>query len=259
MRTGLFFGALLATALFGGTALAERNSDGDNKSDRGKSIKEQVLEKQKESRTKAVRPEARGAVKQDKAVKEHMRPKGDTYGDQAQRSAGKSQASSAGRNLSASNAVNTPSEVRAMKKMINPMLGAYRTSEAADATDSYGGSQNSRVSAGARGSSGGKNLSASNAVNTPREIKQMLAIINPMQGAYRTSQAADGTDSYGGSEIFVPWSSSKGKTSVHFVNEKGEVKGIVQGSNDAAEKNAKLREKVGKTIKDRMAKAKEAK
>lgn len=252
MRTGLFFGALLATALFGGTALADRSSDTDNKSDRGKSIKEQVLDKQKESHSKVVRQEARGAVKQDKAVKQHLRPKGDTYGDQAQRSASKTSASAAGRNMSSSNAINTPSEIRQMKHMINPMLGAYRTSQAAEGTDSYGGNESSRVSM--KGGERSRNLSATNAVNTPSEIKHMIQMINPMHGAYRTSQASEGTDSYGGSKSYVPWSASKGTTSVHFKNDKGEVIGVAKGDNKAAEKNEKVREKMSKMIKDKLAK-----
>jgi hypothetical protein len=97
--------------------------------------------------------------------------------------------------------VNTPSEIRAMKRVIHPMYGAYRTVQALEGTDSYGGE--SLVPNG-KGQAQGtqRNLSASGAVNTPREIKAMRAMINPMSpGGVR--MAAQGTDSYGNDTPYV--------------------------------------------------------
>lgn len=49
MRSGILISAFLATVLIGGTALADRNNDNDNKSTaHARDIKDRVLEKQKE-------------------------------------------------------------------------------------------------------------------------------------------------------------------------------------------------------------------
>lgn len=259
MRTGLFFGALLATALIGGTALAERNSDeSTQKSNRAQDIKERVLEKQRDGfkASSSSRNDNRVASKNDK-LSQKSRPKGEIYGDQATRSGGKSAASSHGRNLSASNAVNNASEIKAMKKMINPMLGAYRMSEAMEGTDSYGGNVNSVMKSGSGSSA--KNLSGTGAVNNPSEVKAMLTMINPMLGAYRMSAASEGCDSYGGRKEYSPFAQSKGTTQVHFKNDKGELLGSAKGENKLASRNKDMREKLNKAISDKMAKVKAAK
>lgn len=203
MRNGLFLSAVLASIFVTGVAMADRADENDSKRySRGQSIKEQVLEKQREARSsRAV--ESKNVTRTNKAQDQRIgrsRPHGDVYGDQASRSTTKSTVTVAsGRNMSGSNAVNTPREIKQMLRMINPMLGAYRTSQAAEGTDSYGGE--SMVPNGKGEGSRSRNLSATGAVNTPAEIKQMLLMINPMFGAYRTSQAAEGTDSYGGDPI----------------------------------------------------------
>jgi hypothetical protein len=204
MRKGLFLSALLASIFVTGAALADRSDDNDSKQrSRSLNIKDQVLERQREARsshvTKDKATDTRGAKALDQRLA-RSRPHGDVYGDQATRSMTKSVVTTAsGRNMSGSNAVNTPREIKQMLRMINPMLGAYRTSQASEGTDSYGGE--SMVPNGKGEGSRARNLSATGAVNTPAEIKQMLRMINPMFGAYRTSQAAEGTDSYGGDPV----------------------------------------------------------
>lgn len=205
MRKGLFLSALLASIFVTGAALADRTDDNDGKRDysRGRNIKEQVLERQREARSARVTREKVAETRGSKALDRRLagsRPHGDVYGDQATRSTTKSTVTTAsGRNLSASNAVNTPREIKQMLRVINPMHGAYRTSQAAEGTDSYGGE--SMVPNGRGEGARARNLSATGAVNTPAEIKQMLRMINPMFGAYRTSAAAEGTDSYGGDPV----------------------------------------------------------
>lgn len=264
MRKGLFLGTLLATMLVGGTAFAERNdSDHANRHNRGKAIKEQVLQKQKEGfGSKTTKSTEMRRSSKERVVKERMpRQKGEIYGDQATRSTGKTKMSAAaGKNMSASNRINTPSEVRAMLKMINPMLGAYRTA-AGNGTDSYGGNQFSPVSAG---SSGGKvkNMSATNKVNTPAEIKAFIAMIAPMKGAYSTCAAAEGTDSYSDTKTSYTNLMNNGKGAqrhVHFKNEKGEVIGAAKGGTDTASKSKVAREKLTKLVQAKMEKAKAAK
>ncbi|NUP14249.1 MAG: hypothetical protein HOW73_50080 [Polyangiaceae bacterium] len=262
MRKGLFLGALLATMLVGGTALAERSSDSDNKPSRGHDIKQQVLEKQKEglkSRSSRSDNVARRDVKQSALKETRVRPKGEVYGDQAARTSSKSRATSAsGRNMSSTNRINTPAEVRAMMKMINPMLGAYRTSEAAESTDSYGGSQMSRISAGQGGASNVKNLSATGKINTPAEIRQFMKLINPMKGAYSTCAAAEGTDSYSDTQTSYTNLMKSANRNVNFKNERGQVVGSAKASTDAASKNKASREKLTNMVKEKMAKAKES-
>jgi hypothetical protein len=245
-KVGLFFGAFLATALFGGTAFAERTDDyASSRTGNARPIKEQVLERMKEGHSGGRgTSEARTYTRRE--MPERIRPRGEVYGDQATRAQTRSQGSSS-RNLSASNKVNTPSEMRAMRRMINPMSGAYRTA-AGDGADSYGGNLDSRMKTGG---TGGKNLSATGKVNTPSEIKAMLKMINPMHGAYRTA-AGDGTDSYGGAAPYSPWASSKGTTTVHFKNDKGEVVGVKTGENGAAKRVAEARERLDKEIRAKI-------
>ena len=253
MRNGIFLSALLATVMFGGTALAENYGDNtDKRSTRGHSIKEQVLDKMKEGFGKQSHSSAatRRELKQD-SVTSRSRPRGEVYGDQATRS-GKTRASSAaGRNMSATGSVNTPSEVRAMLKMIMPMHGAYRTSQASEGADSYGGG--GALSRIPNGKNSSKNWSASGAVNTPSEIKAMLTRINPMRGAYRTSQAAEGADSYGGESKVKAPNSDRAKNSVHFKNERGEVINTTEGNTATAMKNRAMRDQMIGMIKAKMA------
>ncbi len=249
MRKALFLSTMLASVLVAGVATADRNEEDQKSSTRGQQIKEKVLEKQRESRASR----ETSTVRQNKGLEnkvQRSRPKGEIYGDQATRSTTKTQATVAsGRNMSASNSVNTPKEIQAMLSRINPMYGAYRTSQAAEGTDSYGGRSmvpNGKVE-------GQRNMSATGAVNTPSEIRAMLRMINPMHGAYRTSQAAEGTDSYGGSEPFATGAMSSGKSTVHFKNERGELKG---GDKTGAVKNSKVRETVDSVVKAKLEKAK---
>lgn len=255
MRKGLFFAALLATSTIGATALADR-TESDNQGSRGQQIKEQVLQKQREGFGKS-RAESKatnhGATP---ARPEQIRPRGEVYGDQATRS-GKGVSSrisqAAGKNMSASGAVNTPSEIRAMRKMINPMYGAYRQA-AGDGTDSYGGE--SMVPNG-KGTQGSKNMSATGAVNTPSEIRGMLKMINPMYGAYRVA-AGDGTDSYGGRSL-TPAGYHTGKNTSattshpHFKNDKGEVQNSTRGNTATAMRNRELAQKAEAMLKAKMA------
>jgi hypothetical protein len=245
-KVGLFFGAFLATALFGGTAFAERTDDyASSRTGNARPVKEQVLERMKEGHSGG-RGVSETRTYTRREMPERVRPRGEVYGDQATRSQARSQGSSS-RNLSSSNKVNTPSEVRAMRRMINPMSGAYRTA-AGDGADSYGGNLESRMKSGG---TGGKNLSASAKVNTPSEIKQMLKMINPMHGAYRTA-AGDGADSYGGAAPYSPWAASKGTTSVHFKNDRGEVVGVKTGETGAAKRSAEARERLDKEIRAKI-------
>jgi len=263
MRKGLFLGALLATMLVGGTAFADRNDDNDKSSNnRGRSIKEQVLEKQKEgykARTSS-RSDAAGRrdLKQN-MVKGVQRQKGEVYGDQGTRTGGQSKMSSAaGKNMSASGRVNTPAEVRAMIKMIHPMFGAYRTSQADSGTDSYGGNEMSRISAGQGGQANIKNRSASGKINTPAEIKQFKAMINPLNTA--SSGSPGSADSYSDTNLSQTRLMNGGKGAqryVHFKNERGEVVGAAKAGTDTAAKNKLAREKLTKMVSDKMAKAKQ--
>lgn len=254
MRTGLFLGTLLATALFGGTALADRNSDDSNQKtySRGQDIKERVLEKQREGFKANRSSETSGAKASLKDSRgERSRPKGEIYGDQATRSKGPSQAAMRGRNLSASNSVNNPSEIAAIKRMINPMMGAYRTSQANEGTDSYGGNIDSKMKSGSGSSA--KNLSATGSANNPSEIKAMMKMVAPMKGAYSTCAAAEGTDSYTRNPgVTNPFAQSKGKTSVHFKNDKGELIGATSGENKSASRNSAMRERLNKAIGEKM-------
>ncbi len=260
MRNGLFLGALLATLMVGGTALAERNET-DQKASRGRAIKEQVLEKQKEGFSKSRVVSSRSDAKQSPI--RNKREKGEVYGDQATRSNAASRSSSGGKNLSATNSVNNPSEIKAMLKMINPMNGAYRTSEAAEATDSYGGGGAGSPS-GAFRSQGGKqkNLSATGAVNNPSEIKAMKKIVNPMTGAYSTCAAAEGADSYT-SDISSTYGNlmshgDRAVRNVHFKNDKGEVLNSQKVDTSTAKKSREVREKLSKSFADKMSKKSDA-
>jgi len=136
MRKGLFLCALLATAMIGGTALAERTNT-DNKPSRGQQIKERVLAKQREgfAKTRA----SHQSTQHTTAPKvSKMRPKGEVYGDQATRT--RANAATVGRkNLSATNTINTPAEIKKMMHMVNPMYGAYRTAQDDQSAEAYGG------------------------------------------------------------------------------------------------------------------------
>jgi hypothetical protein len=262
MRKGLFLGALLATMLVGGTAFAERNDESSSKyGNRGRNIKEQVLEKMKEGykgRTSSRSDTFRRDAKQD-MVKGLPRQKGDVYGDQGTRLGASKMSTAAGKNMSASGRVNTPAEVKAMLKMIHPMFGAYRTSQADSGTDSYGGNALSPVSAGSKGSSGQvKNRSASGKVNTPVEILKMRQMISPLNAVAVTAQGG-GTDSYSETEASYTRLMNNGKGAqrhVHFKNEKGEVIGGAKASTDTAAKSKASREKLTKMVSEKIAKTK---
>ncbi|MBK6514861.1 MAG: hypothetical protein IPM79_24685 [Polyangiaceae bacterium] len=265
MRNGLFLGALLATMFVGGSALAERN-ESDAKSSRGRAIKEQVLEKQKEgtkASSKAQQSSSRSGIKQDMLKDGRTRAKGEVFGDQATASSTKSRMSqAAGKNMSASGRVNTPAEVRAMMKMVNPMAGAYRTSQAAEGTDSYKGNEMSRISAGSGGSSGAKNHSATGKVNTPAEIKAFMKMINPLFSASSSCMTAEGADSYSKTEMSFTRLMNSGKgaqRNVHFKNERGEVVGVGKADTDHASKSKASREKLTNMVKEKLAKSKESK
>ena len=252
MRKGLFLGVLLSSLMMVGTAAADRNDSDDKKASRGMQIKEQVLQKQKTSFTKAAQAE-RVQKQNVRNPLDRARPKGEIFGDQAGRS-GKSRASqAAGRNLSATGAVNTPVEIRRALKMINPMLGAYRTSQAMEGTDSYGGQAMVPNGKGS-GASKQKNLTATGAVNTPAEIRAMVRMINPMHGAYRMSAAAEGTDSYGGKSMTPgAYGMSAGGGHVHMKNERGQVNKETRGNTATAMKNAKIKEAIEGKIKAKIA------
>ncbi len=255
MRKGLFFGAaLVASMLFGGTAFADRADESTNsngKPSRGREIKEQVLEKMKEGSSRNA-SRAQNSSRRENAVTERIRPKGDVYTDQGTRGSKTKATTSSGRNMSASNRVNTPREIKQMLKMINPLFGAYRTVQAAEGTDSYGGDPTAK---GKSQDGRSRNMSNSNKVNTPSEIKQMLLMINPMYGAYRMA-AGGGTDSYGGSTPASPGykSSRNGTNTVHFKNDKGEVVGKATGDTGAAKRVKESREKMNDAIKAKMSK-----
>jgi len=260
MRNGLFLGALLATLMVGGTALAERN-DQDAKASRGRAIKEQVLDKQKEGfNRQQASVSSRSSTKMPANKATEKRQRGEIYGDQATSAGNKSRGSSGARNLSASNTVNNPSEIRAMIKMISPMHGAYRTSQADEGTDSYGGadpasSRNSRF----KSSSGQqKNLSATGAANNPAEIKAMMSIVAPMQGAYSTCAAAEGADSYtsniNASMGNLMAKGDRANRQVHFKNDKGEVTNSMKVDSSTAKKSREVREKLSKNFSEKMAK-----
>lgn len=200
MRNGLFLSALLASIFVTGAAMADRaDENNSSKYSRGRQIKEQVLEKQREGHAKLVREAANTNVRNNRALDQRVarsRPHGDVYGDQAARSTTKSQVSSAGKSLSATSSVNTPREIKSMLSRINPMYGAYRTSQASEGTDSYGG----RTFYGKDNRTGRvKNMSMSGTVNTPKEIQAMLGMFGP--GAASQAGGSPGsTDSYGGGE-----------------------------------------------------------
>jgi hypothetical protein len=257
MRTGLFLGTLLATALISGAALADRNSDdsNDRSAARGQDIKERVLEKQREGFKSARTSETSGAkVSMKDSRGERVRPRGEMYGDQGARSTVKSQAAMRGKNLSASNTVNNPSEIAAIKKRINPMNGAYRTSQATEGTDSFDGNKDSKMKSGS--GSRAKNLSGTGSVNNPSEIKAMLKMVAPMKGAYSTCAAAEGADSYTNDPGATnPFAQSKGKTSVHFKNDKGELVGKASGENKSASRNSAMHDRLNKAIGEKMGKS----
>lgn len=198
MRKGLFLSAVLASLFVSGVAMADRTEENNStKYSRGMRIKEQVLEKQRESRASAVRESTN--VRANRALDQRLarsRPHGEIYGDQASRSTTKSQVSSGGKNLSATSSVNTPREIKSMLSRINPMYGAYRTSQASEGTDSYGG----RTFYGKDTRTGRtRNLSMSGTVNTPKEIQAMMGMFGP--GAASQAGGSPGsTDSYGGGE-----------------------------------------------------------
>jgi len=261
MRNGLFLGALLATLMVGGTALAERN-DTDNKSNRGHSIKEQVLEKQKEgTKTSHNNVSSRADSKSGPSSRiTQKRQNGEVYTDQATRSSSKSHASSGGKNLSATNSINNPSEIAAMLKMINPMTGAYETSQAPDGTDSYTSSSamHSSPSSSFKSTNGKqRNLSATGAVNNPSEIKSLIHMLNPMKGAYNQCAAADGTDSYSNAESSynnLMTGGDHAKRSVHFINDKGEVTNSMKADTSTAKKSKEIREQMSKNFASKMEK-----
>ncbi len=258
MRKGLIFGAaLVASMLFGGTAFADRADEGssnsNNRPSRGQAIKEQVLEKMREgsSRSSASRS---NSSRRENAVTERIRPKGDIYTDQGTRGSKSKATTASGKNMSASNKVNTPREIKQMLKMINPLFAANRTSEIAEGADSYGGDPYVK---GKSQDGRSRNMSSTNKVNTPREIKQMLLMINPMFGAYRTSQTAEGADAYGGSTPASPgyMSSRKGTNTVHFKNDKGEVIGKSTADTGASKRVKESRQKMNDAIKAKMDKS----
>jgi hypothetical protein len=101
------------------------------------------------------------------------------------------------------------------------------------------------------------NLSASNATNTPREIRSMLKMINPMGGGGFV--AAAGTDSYGGKSL-TPEAYGRGaggqqqsasQRHVHFVDAQGRVIGDTKGNTAHAMKNRALRDAVLGMIKSK--------
>lgn len=95
MRSALFLSALLATALFGGTALAERTSD-DSSSRRVSSaqdLKERVLHERGESRTAERTSSSRSEHTSSKVEK--FRAKGENYESFGHRSGGASMPSQA--------------------------------------------------------------------------------------------------------------------------------------------------------------------
>ena len=259
MRNGLFLGALLATLMVGGTALAERN-DQDSKASRGRAIKEQVLDKQKEgfNRQQAT-VSSRSSTKMPANKATEKRQRGEIYGDQATSNGNKSRASSGGKNLSASSTVNNPSEIKAMLKMINPLNGAYRTSQASEGTDSYKGGGPGSVSGAFRNSAGQqKNLSATGSANNPSEIKALAKLVAPMQGAYSTCAAAEGADSYTsniqGSMGNLMAKGDRANRQVHFKNDKGEVTNSMKVDSSTAKKSSQVREKLSKSFADKMSK-----
>lgn len=254
MRLGMFMAALLATATFGSVALADRNNDDESKQGRrGRTIKEQVLEKQRHApQERASRAtSSTGAKGKAPGLESKLTPRGEVYSDQASASGRRSSASNGGRNLSASNAVNTPREIKAMKQMINPMNGAYRVSQAAEGTDSYGGSSMVPHEHGR----GGKNLSATGLVSTPKEIDRMMGMLGKSQGS--RCAAGGGTDSYGGARTWAPYSASQGRTHSYSVDAQGNVKGVVDKAKIDRAKGKELREKINRRISDRLSKAKE--
>ncbi len=253
MHKGIFLTALAAMLSLGSTALAER-ADGDK--GRGMDIKREVLEKQRagfQVRETSGRSER---TTRTPDVRDGVRPRGDMV-DRPTRTSKAAGGASRAHNGSATGAVNTPSEIRAMQKRINPMHGAYRMA-AGDGTDSYGRAGSMPMVT--RGSDGRvRNMSAAGAVNTPSEIRQMLRMINPMHGAYRMA-AGDGTDSYGG-KSHIPQAygrdafgrqTSASTRQVHMRNERGEVMSSTRGNTAAAMKNQRMRDAIQGMIKAKM-------
>ena len=252
MRKGLFLSAMLASLFVTGAAMADRNGDNETNSkfSRGQQIKEQVLDKQREVKTRAVR-EATTRARGNKALDQRMarmRPHGDVYGDQASRSTTKSAAATGGKNLSATNSVNTPREIKQMLQRIHPMHGAYRVSQASEGTDSYGGrSFYGNSSRGANGAMRSKNMSATGTVNTPKEIQAMLGMFGP--GAASQAGGSPGsTDSYGGGE--QPTDLNALKAGVY-----GSGYNRGQASKFEKAREARIKERVTKIVKEAPAKS----
>jgi hypothetical protein len=251
MHKGLFLTALATMLTLGSTALAEREG-GDSR--RGMDIKREVLHgvrhgggAERVSRGDVQRP-------QREALGDRVRPRGDMVDRPGARS---SSAASRGKNISASSSVNTPSEVRAMQKLINPMHGAYRMA-AGGGTDSYGKAGSLPMT---YRTADGKvvNLSASAATNTPKEIRSMLKMINPMKSGGFV--AAAGTDSYGGKSL-IPQAYGRGANGQrasattqhgHFVDAKGEVISTTKGNSAYAMKNRHLRDMLMGKLQSKMA------
>jgi hypothetical protein len=202
MRKGLILGALLASVFVAGTALADQYGDDENrgKASRGQSIKDRVLEKQREGFAKARMEKASQAARKNLDNRmERVRPKGDVYGDQATRSGQSRMSTASGKNMSASSSVNTPKEINRMIKVINGMHGAYRTCQAVEGTDSYGGGFMTAYNRAQQANGRAKNMSATGATNNPREIRTMMSMFGP--GAAAQAGGSPGsTDSYGGGE-----------------------------------------------------------
>ncbi|NUO54005.1 MAG: hypothetical protein HOV80_34605 [Polyangiaceae bacterium] len=249
MHKGLLVSALLATFLAAPVAMADRTESDQHSSSRSKAIKEQVLDKQREGlKGSRAATTTRGGSDFSKA-QDRMRPRGEMYGDQATRGSSSRGAATVARNNSATGAVNSPSEIRAMKRLINPMYGAYRTSQASEGTDSYGGESMVPSGKGA----GQKNMSATGSVTTPKEIQGMLGMFHANRGA---AAAGGGTDSYGGKSMrhaFDP--SHRPKTGVHFQNERGEVTKSLAGFSNTAQKS-KARERANAIVKAKLDAAK---
>ncbi len=251
MHKGMIVSTLLAALFVAPAALADR-TEVDQKSSKGMQIKERVLEKQREGFRASKETTSSRAVRDPLSRADLMKPRGEVYGDQATRSSVSSPGSRATRGMSASNAVNTPSEIKKMKAMINPMAGAYRTCQAAEGTDSYGGG--SMVPNG-KGASR-KNMSASGAVNTPKEIKAMLALLGPSAASEGGSPGS--TDSYGGKSHRHAFDKAhRSKTGVHFQNERGDVTKSAAGFSDLTAKTSKARERTNAVVKSKLEKAKQ--
>lgn len=251
MHKGVLLSALLATLLAAPAAMADRTDTDQRASSRSKQIKEQVLDKQREGFGKGTASSgSTSRVAKDLTNKhDRMRPRGEIYGDQATRGGSAARGGSRA-NASSTGAVNTPSEIRAMKRMIHPMYGAYRTVQTSEGTDSFGGG--SMVPNGK--SAGQKNMSASGSVNTPKEIAGMLSMVGGIRGSVG---AGGSTDSYGGKSMrhaFDP--AHRPRTGVHFQNERGEVTKSTAGFSNMAQKS-KTRERVNAAVRAKIENAKQ--